>query len=86
VEFDIITLPQKSDGVNMVVENYAKKTLLVRAGIMLTLMILMLPLALLKNLSALRYFSMGNLFVLFYIILTTLVQAPKFIKKYKNDP
>lgn len=45
-----------------------------------------MPLALMKNLSALRYFSMGNLFVLFYIIFTTLIQFPQFMSKFKDNP
>lgn len=56
----------------MQVDTYASKTMIWRSAIMITLMILMMPIALLKNLSALRYFSMGNLCVLFYIIFTTL--------------
>lgn len=86
VDFDLIDLPKIIDGDKIEVNNYAAKTFLVRTVIMLTLMFAMMPLALLKNLSALRYFSMGNLFVLFYIIVTTLYQSPQFIKKFKDNP
>lgn len=87
VDFDIIDFPMKKDSSGqMVVDTYAPKTMIWRSVIMVALMLFMTPLALLKNLSALRYFSMGNLCVLFYIIFTTLWQSPKFMEKFKNDP
>lgn len=70
----------------MVVDNYAAYTFFTRTVIMISLMLLMMPLALLKNLSALRYFSMGNLVVLFYIIAVTLGQSPLFYEKFKDNP
>jgi amino acid permease len=87
VDFNIIDFPMKKDATGqLVVDTYASKTMFWRSLIMIALMFMMMPLALLKNLSALRYFSMGNLCVLFYIIFTTLWQSPKFIEKFRGDP
>lgn len=86
VDFKILDFPTKKDGANVVVDNYAPYTFTMRALIMTSLMVLMMPLALMKNLSALRYFSMGNLCVLFYIIAITIGQSPFFYDKFKDDP
>jgi amino acid permease len=86
VDFKLLDLPMVQEGPNKVVDNYAPYTFAVRAIILTILMVLMEPLALLKKLSALRYFSLGNLFVLFYIIATTVGQSPLFYKKFKDNP
>ena len=49
-------------------------------------MVLILPMLLMKDLSSLRFFSMGNLVILFYIIAVTLFQSPSYFSKYSSDP
>jgi len=81
---NLIDLPLTKDStdVNKIVDDYALKTIQVRAASMLILGVVLQPLILKKSLGGLRYFSMINLMVLAYIIITTVVQAPYFYEKF----
>lgn len=82
----MLDFPMIKKGSNLVIDTYAPYTFVARAIIMSCLFLFVLPVSLMKNLSALRYFSMGNLIVLFYIIAVTVSQTPLFYEKFKKDP
>lgn len=88
MDYKLIDLPTVRDPIsgNLVVDNYSKQALIWRAIILYGLMTLMLPLSLMKDISSLRYFSLGNLIVLVYLICVTIGQAPSYYFKNEENP
>jgi hypothetical protein len=74
LDFKIVELPMKLDPVTnlLVVDIYNPTTFFWRAVIMLGVMIIILPMSLMQDINKLKYFSLGNLVVLIYLIGVTL--------------
>ena len=81
-EFNIIDLPKDEDG-NF--SNYAPKMWLIRSVCMMGLFVIIMPLALMKNLNSLRFMSILNLVILTYVIVQGLIQTPEYIENAKKN-
>ena len=79
----IVSLPISDPNTGQIQE-YASKTIIVRAVSMVVVAALCFPLLLFRQLSALRYVTGGIMIVICYIFLITLIQTPGSIKHYQN--
>ena len=86
MDYNILTLPTHIVDGKVEVLSYAPYTFLVRTLCAFVLLLAIMPLLLLRDLSALRYFSMASLVIIMYIIGVATYQCPKFVNKYRGDP
>jgi len=82
LNFGIVDLPLAPESIetNKIVDQYAMKTIQVRALSLFTMALILQPLVLRRTLSGLTYFSMANLMILIYIIGITVAQTPKYVE------